>query len=76
MYSYSLDSPVAWYWGALFGMVLVCYVYNARDVGNNVVVGGVIVIQGVKDSPIVRAYVEDYEVDVSVVPYPANGRCV
>ncbi len=27
LYSYSLDSPIAWYLGALFVMLLVCYGY-------------------------------------------------
>ena len=71
MYSNSLDSSVAWFWGALFGMLLGCYGERACDVSKHVVAGGVIVIQGVEDSPKVRAYVEYDEVVVSVVPYTA-----
>ena len=52
-------------------MLMVCYGERACDVSKHVVAGGVIVIQGVEDSPKVRAYVEYDEVVVSVVPYPA-----
>ncbi len=76
MYSNSLNSSVAWYWRALFIVVLVCYGERACDVSKHVVAGGVIVIQGVEDSPIVRAYIEYDEVVVSVVPYTAYEWCV
>ena len=54
-------------------MLLVCCGQGVCDVGDHVMVGSVIVHQGIKDSPIFRADVEDYEVAMSVVPYPAKG---
>ena len=57
-------------------MVLVCYGKRACYVSKHVVAGGEIVVQGVEESPIVRAYIEYDEVVVPVVPYTAYEWCV
>ena len=51
--------------------MLVCCGERACYVSKHVVAGGVIVIQGVEDSPVVGAYIEYDEVVVTVVPYTA-----